>query len=48
VHVDSPTCWIAMIEGAWHSEAVVSMFACSRSASRTAARWPGVLLRDNP
>ena len=48
LQVLSPACCNAMIDGAWQREAVVSMVAPSRSASRTAARWPSVLLRDSP
>ena len=46
--MDSPTAWTAMMDGAWQVEAVVSMLARSASARRTAARWPGVLLRESP
>ena len=46
--VDSPTSCSAMIEGAWQSEAVVSIVAPIWSARRQAARWPSVLLRDKP
>ena len=48
VAVDSPTDCTAMIDGAWQVEAVVSIVAPSSSARRTAARWPGVLLRESP
>jgi hypothetical protein len=37
-----------MIDGAWPVLAVVSMVAPMWSASAVAARWPSVVLRDNP
>ena len=37
-----------MMDGPWQTEAVVSIVAPSRSAKRTAARCPAVLLRERP